>query len=53
MPAESEKQKTTACIALAMKQGLTKITSGTPAAEMAKSMSESDLRDLCKSEVKD
>lgn len=53
MPAETEKQKKTACIALAMKQGLMKKTPGTPAAEMAESMSEEDLREYCKREAKE
>jgi len=52
MPAESEEQKTTACMALAMKRGDLKKTPGTPAAEMAESMTEEQLVDYCGSKVK-
>ena len=52
MPATSEAQKNTACIALAQKRGDLEKTPGTPAAEMAESMSEAELTELCGSPVK-
>ena len=51
-PATSEAQKTTACIALAQKRGDLKKTPGTPAGDMAESMSEENLVELCGSPVK-
>lgn len=50
MPATSEAQRRLACAALSIKLGKSK-PSG-QAAEMAKSMSEEDLRHYCESEVK-
>ena len=47
----SEAQKTTACMALAMKRGDLKKTPGTPAAKMME-MSEADLVDMCGTKVK-
>ena len=52
MPATSEAQKTTACMALAMKRGDLKKTPGTPAAKMSETMSEEDLVEMCGSKVK-
>ncbi len=52
MPATSEAQKTTACMALAMKRGDLKKTPGTPAGDMADSMSEEQLTEFCGSKVK-
>jgi len=52
MPAESEEQKTAACMALAMKRGDLKKTPGTPAGDMSESMTEEQLVELCGSPVK-
>ena len=52
MPATSEAQKKTACMALAMKRGDLKKTPNTPAGKMSESMSEEDLVDMCGSKVK-
>lgn len=51
MPAESEDQKTLACIALSMKRGETPKTYSESAAEMADSMSEEQLVDYCESPI--
>jgi len=50
MPAVSKDQRTTACMALAMKRGKIKKTPGTPAAKMAESMSEKQLEEYCHSQ---
>ncbi len=52
MPAETEAQRTAACMALAMKRGDLKKTPGTPADDMADQMSEEQLVELCGSPVK-
>jgi len=52
MPAVSENQRRLACIALSIKRGKTKKSYSKEAAEMAASMSESDLEDYCGSKVK-
>jgi hypothetical protein len=52
MPATSEAQRTTSCMALAMKRGDLKKTPGTPAGDMSETMSEEDLVELCGSPIK-
>jgi hypothetical protein len=49
MPAESKKQQQAAGIALAVKRGEQKAKPGSPSAEMAKSMSEKQLKEFAKS----
>ncbi|KKN74860.1 hypothetical protein LCGC14_0386090 [marine sediment metagenome] len=50
-PATSSEQKTAACMALAQKRGELDRTPGTPAGDMAESMSEEQLVELCGSKV--
>lgn len=52
MPAVSENQRQLACIALSIKQGKTKTSYSEAAAEMAKSMTEEELRHYCEAPVK-
>lgn len=53
MPAESEAQKTAACMALAAKHGKIPVSKlGEAAKSMYDSMSEEDLVDYCGSKVK-
>jgi len=52
-PATSEKQKTLACIALAIKKGEQPKSYSKQAAKMAESMSKEDLEHYCKSPVKE
>lgn len=47
MPAVSKAQKTTACMALAMKRGDLKMAPETPAGKMAESMTEKQLTEFC------
>lgn len=47
MPAESEKMRRAACVALNIKLGKTPKWVGKAAREMADSMSEEQLRDYC------
>ena len=51
MPAVSKAQKTTACMALAMKRGDLKMTPDTPAGKMAMSMSEEEMMKMCGAEM--
>ncbi len=53
MPAESESQRRLMCLALSIKQGLTPKSRSPEAARIASQMSEEQLKDFCKSEVKD
>ena len=53
MPATSEKQKQTACLALAIKEGKVDGKKFKVAAEMAESMSKEQLEHYCKSPVKE
>jgi hypothetical protein len=46
MPALSKKQQMAAGMALAMKRGDMPVTSGTPAAQMAKSMSSDQVKEF-------
>ena len=48
MPAVSKKQKTLACIALSMHQGKTPKSYSKQAAKMSMSMSESEMKKMCK-----
>lgn len=48
MPADSENQRVTACIALAIKRGETPASYSKQAAEMAESMTEEQLEDYCR-----
>ena len=53
MPASSEKQKQTACMALAIKEGKLDGKKFPAAAAMAESMSKEQLEHYCKSLVKE
>lgn len=53
MPATSQKQKDTACLALAIKEGKVKAKNFPVAADMAKSMSKEQLEHYCKSPLKE
>lgn len=53
MPSVSSAQKTTACMALAIKRGDLKPKEGTPSAKMAESMDEKELVLMCGSKVKE
>ena len=52
MPAESEGQKKLFCIALSIKKGDTPASYSKQAAKMASEMSEQQLAEFCKSQVK-
>lgn len=51
MPATSEDQRKLMCIALSIQRGETPESYSKEAALLAKSMSETDLKDYCESEV--
>ena len=53
MPAESEAQRRLMCLALSMKQGTTPKSRSKQAAKLAETMSEEQLREFCKSKVKE
>jgi len=52
MPAESQKQKTLMCMALAVKEGKLSPTYSKKAKQMADSMSKKDLEEFCHSDIK-
>jgi len=47
MPPKSKEQKTSACIAIGIKEGKVKAKPGSPSAEMAKGMTKKQLREYC------
>lgn len=51
MPAVSENMRKLSCVALAIKRGETPESYSAEGAKMAKSMTEEQLRDYCKSPV--
>ncbi len=52
MPAKSERQRTLACIALAIKRGEQPRSYSQQAAKMADTMTETELEHYCKNKVK-
>jgi len=52
MPATSESQRRLFCLALSIKKGDTPASKSPEAARMARQMSEQQLADYCKGEVK-
>ena len=52
MPSKSEEQRRLMCLAYQMKIGKTPRSASAQAAELADSMSEEELREYCKSKVK-
>ena len=53
MPATSEKQKRLFCVAFSIKKGDTPASYSKQAAKMASEMSEEQLADYCKGQVKE